>query len=170
MDNIIAEVEADPRTLPQGHRRSASRRSHHLGRHLHGLRRTASILPVKAIVTYTTSGWTTLRAARERPAAPVVALTPDIKAARRLTLVWGTYPIERPQPKMLSEIVENTRVQRPRRHALPERYHCHRRRHAVRRGRHHRNLLRIARLESRRGSNSACPRSRDLRQPRQPDC
>ena len=35
-----------------------------------------------------------------------MALTPDIKAARRLTLVWGSYPIQTPAAEMLSEIVE----------------------------------------------------------------
>ena len=57
-------------------------------------------------MTYTTSGWTSLRAARERPAAPILGLTPDIATARRLALVWGTYPIQTPAAEMLSEIVE----------------------------------------------------------------
>ncbi len=47
---------------------------------------------VKAIVTYTTSGRTTFLTARERPYLPILALTPDIKVARRLVLVWGVKP------------------------------------------------------------------------------
>ena len=47
---------------------------------------------VKAIVSYTTSGFTTFLTARERPALPILALTPHIEVARRLVLVWGVRP------------------------------------------------------------------------------
>ena len=47
---------------------------------------------VAAIVTYTTSGLTTLLAARERPKQPILAVTPDVDVARRMALVWGTTP------------------------------------------------------------------------------
>ena len=47
---------------------------------------------VSAIVTYTTSGFTTLLAARERPTQPILAVTPDAEVARRMALVWGTKP------------------------------------------------------------------------------
>ncbi len=47
---------------------------------------------VAAIVTYTTSGFTTLLAARERPTQPILAVTPDTEVARRMALVWGTKP------------------------------------------------------------------------------
>lgn len=45
---------------------------------------------VAAIVTYSTSGFTTLLAARERPAQPILAVTPELEVARRMALVWGT--------------------------------------------------------------------------------
>jgi pyruvate kinase len=45
---------------------------------------------VSAIVTYTTSGLTTLLQAKERPSLPILAVTPDINVARRLGIVWGT--------------------------------------------------------------------------------
>lgn len=47
---------------------------------------------VKAIVSYTTSGFTTFLTARERPSLPILALTPNIEVARRLVLVWGVRP------------------------------------------------------------------------------
>ena len=106
MDNIIAEVEADPHYRKATDAAQPEPETTISDVICTALRQTASILPIKAIVTYTTSGWTTLRAARERPAAPILALTPDIKTARRLTLVWGTYPIQTPAAEMLSEIVE----------------------------------------------------------------
>lgn len=45
---------------------------------------------VAAIVTYTSSGFTTLLAARERPRQPIIAVTPELEVARRMALVWGT--------------------------------------------------------------------------------
>lgn len=44
---------------------------------------------VKAVVTYTSSGRTTFLVSRERPDIPIVAVTPNIKVARQLGLVWG---------------------------------------------------------------------------------
>ena len=45
----------------------------------------------RAIVTWTKSGSTGLRAARERPEAPIIALTPNVETARRLSLAWGLH-------------------------------------------------------------------------------
>ena len=53
----------------------------------------AGLLPVAAIVTYTTSGSTSLRAARERPFPPILSMTPSISTARRLALVWGVHSV-----------------------------------------------------------------------------
>ncbi|MBB4197104.1 pyruvate kinase [Rhodoblastus sphagnicola] len=50
----------------------------------------AETLETEAIVAWTASGATALRVARERPRAPILALTPNRDTARRLTLVWGT--------------------------------------------------------------------------------
>lgn len=44
---------------------------------------------VKAIVSYSSSGFTTFLTARERPSLPIVSLSPDIKVARQMCLVWG---------------------------------------------------------------------------------
>ena len=47
---------------------------------------------VRAIVSYSSSGFTTFLTARERPALPILALSPDIKVARQMVLVWGVRP------------------------------------------------------------------------------
>ncbi|MDD7313761.1 MAG: pyruvate kinase [bacterium] len=47
---------------------------------------------VRAIVSYSSSGFTTFLTARERPSLPILALSPDIKVARQLVLVWGVRP------------------------------------------------------------------------------
>jgi len=50
-------------------------------------------IEARAIVCWTKSGITAMRAARERSAAPIIAPTPSIETARRLTLVWGTHSV-----------------------------------------------------------------------------
>jgi pyruvate kinase len=50
-------------------------------------------IDARAIVCWTKSGITALRAARERSSAPIIAPTPSIDTARRLTLVWGTHSV-----------------------------------------------------------------------------
>lgn len=47
-----------------------------------------------AVVTFTTSGSTALRAARERPSAPILALTPNANVARKLCMVWGLHTLK----------------------------------------------------------------------------
>jgi len=42
-----------------------------------------------AIVTYSESGATSLRVAKQRSCVPVLSITPDISVARRMALVWG---------------------------------------------------------------------------------
>ena len=50
-------------------------------------------LDLKAIVAWTSSGATAFRIARERPEAPVLALTPNRETACRLALVWGVHAV-----------------------------------------------------------------------------
>lgn len=57
-------------------------------------RQVSQSIDAKAIVTFTTSGATALRAARERPAAPILTLTPKLSIARRLAIVWGLYSVK----------------------------------------------------------------------------
>jgi pyruvate kinase len=55
------------------------------------LRSVTQIVGAVATVTYTTSGHTSLRAARERPTAPILSITPKLATARRLALAWGVH-------------------------------------------------------------------------------
>jgi pyruvate kinase len=57
------------------------------------IRRISGILPVAALVNYTESGASSLRASRERPKAPILSLTPNLHTARRLTVAWGIYSV-----------------------------------------------------------------------------
>ena len=51
----------------------------------------AANIKVAAIVTYTASGATAVRASRERPNVPILALSPVLKTARRLAIAWGLH-------------------------------------------------------------------------------
>jgi pyruvate kinase len=60
----------------------------------------------RAIVSWTKSGSTGLRAARERPEAPIIALTPSIETARRLSLAWGLHCVLTDDAHDLDDVVE----------------------------------------------------------------
>ena len=61
----------------------------------------------KAIFTYTRSGATAKRAARERPTVPIIGLSPDRITARQLALIWGVHTIHALEPKSFSGMIEN---------------------------------------------------------------
>ena len=53
----------------------------------------AETVTVAGIIVFTGSGSTARRVARERPSAPMLALTPSPKTARKMALLWGAYPV-----------------------------------------------------------------------------
>jgi pyruvate kinase len=69
-------------------------------------REIAETLKAAAIVTYTASGTTGLRAARERPQVPIIALSPIVNTARRLSLLWGTHCVVTPDASNLDDMVD----------------------------------------------------------------
>ena len=68
------------------------------------IRRISSILPVAALVNYTESGSSSLRASRERPKAPILSLTPSLATARRLTVAWGIYSVVNERLRRVEEV------------------------------------------------------------------
>ena len=96
MDDIIAAVEEDPSWRQALDAATPAPQPTIADTICHALQQAAAVLPVKALVTYTDSGATSLRTARVRPAAPIAALTPSPATARQLALVWGTFPIVTP--------------------------------------------------------------------------
>ncbi|MCZ6721404.1 MAG: pyruvate kinase [Proteobacteria bacterium] len=54
-------------------------------------KQVAKTIKARAIVSYTTSGSTAVRASRVRPEVPIVVLTPSLATARRLATVWGVH-------------------------------------------------------------------------------
>ncbi len=106
MDRIIAEVESDPhhRELLDASQTPAEATT--ADAICVAMRQVAAVLRVAVTVAYTTSGSTSLRAARERPAAPIVSMTPSLATARRLALVWGVHSVHTRDVSDVSEMVE----------------------------------------------------------------
>ncbi len=69
-------------------------------------RQIAETLNLSAIVCYTGSGTTGLRAARERPPIPIIALSPVVKTARRLAIVWGLHCVITQDAADLDDMVD----------------------------------------------------------------
>ncbi len=93
MNRIIERVERDSLwrfTMDANHPKPESTSADAISA---AARQIAHTLSAAAIVTYTTSGSTTLRAARERPDVPIIGLTPNQGTARRLAAVWGVHSI-----------------------------------------------------------------------------
>lgn len=68
------------------------------------IRRISSILPAAALVNYSESGASSLRASRERPKAPILSLTPSLTTARRLTVAWGIYSVVNERLRKVEEV------------------------------------------------------------------
>ena len=66
----------------------------------------ARLVGAAAIVSYTTSGATALRAARERPEAPILVLTSHLGTARRLAVLWGAHCVHTSDVKSFSDMVQ----------------------------------------------------------------
>ncbi|NCU12631.1 MAG: pyruvate kinase, partial [Sphingomonadaceae bacterium] len=59
----------------------------------HACASIAEALPIAGIIVFTGSGSTARRVARERPAAPMLVMTPSQRIARRLALLWGAHAV-----------------------------------------------------------------------------
>ena len=95
MNRIIEQVEADPqyRQLIDTSHTSARPGGDVAEAVCCAMRRAVTLLQAAVIVCYTSSGHTSLRAARERPESPILSLTPRLQTARRLALVWGVHSV-----------------------------------------------------------------------------
>ncbi len=110
MNRIIRRTESDPyyRNLISG---DASRPEANAADAISAAaRQVAHTVGAAAIVTYTMSGATALRAARERPDVPILGLTSDMRTARRLALVWGVHSVHTGDVTSFSSMVQKARA------------------------------------------------------------
>ncbi len=69
-------------------------------------RSIAETLKVACIVSYTSSGSTGLRIARERPEVAIIALSPKVETARRLSIAWGLHCVLTEDPEDLDDMAD----------------------------------------------------------------
>lgn len=67
-------------------------------------RTAADASKAACLVAFTSTGTTALRMARERPLQPILALSTDIRTARKLALVWGTEARVTADPKDIEDM------------------------------------------------------------------
>jgi len=93
MNRIAMEVEGDPtyHTIIQAQR--ADPEATGADAIAAAARQIAETLDLSAVVCWTSSGATALRVARERPRPPVVSISPNVSAGRRLALIWGVHSV-----------------------------------------------------------------------------
>jgi pyruvate kinase len=106
MEKIIESVEHDPLYRPIMDAVHAEPEHTAADAITAAARQVAHTVRASAIVTYTTSGSTTLRASRERPDVPILCLTEKLDTARRLTLAWGVHPVVTADVRSFEEMVD----------------------------------------------------------------
>ncbi len=106
MDRIIRHAEQDPhyertrmseRRIPEATAADAISAA---------ARQVAQTISAASVVTFSSTGSTTLRAARERPTVPIIGLTPRVDTARRLALVWGVHSAQTADCHSFREMVD----------------------------------------------------------------
>jgi pyruvate kinase len=93
MDLIITQTESDPyycEVIAASHAEPRANTADAIG---YAMRHVTGLLGAVATVAYTSSGYSALRMARERPRAPIIGMTPRRATARRLALVWGVHAV-----------------------------------------------------------------------------
>jgi len=106
MDRILTRVQADPlyqAALEAEHPALQATSSDAITA---AAKQVAATIKAAAIVTYTNSGSTALRAARERPNVPILCLTANQATARRLTMAWGIHTVQTKDVASFSDMVQ----------------------------------------------------------------
>lgn len=105
MDRIVARVEQDPdwRRITDASRPAPERTS--AGAIATAARQVAETMEAEVIATFSSTGSTTLRVARERPNCPILGLTASPETARRMAVIWGVHSLEVSEIHSMTEMV-----------------------------------------------------------------
>ncbi|HEX3943097.1 MAG TPA: pyruvate kinase [Rhizomicrobium sp.] len=106
MDKIAAAAENDPLYQPLLDATRAPPEETTADAIMAAVHEVTHTIHARAIVTWTKSGSTGLRAARERPEAPIIALTPLVETARRLSVAWGLHCVLTEDAHDLDDVVQ----------------------------------------------------------------
>lgn len=67
---------------------------------------TAEDLKASAIITATSSGYTSKAVSKFRPQSPIIAATTSEKVMRKLALIWGVYPVLSKKSENTDEVID----------------------------------------------------------------
>lgn len=108
MDRIICRVQADPVYFPGLHAAALANAEHSASDAIStAAGQIAHTIGAAAILSYTTSGATALRMARERPDVPILALTSNLRTARRMAIAWGLHCVHTHDVRNFNEMVHH---------------------------------------------------------------
>jgi len=105
MDRIIRRVEKDPLYLQQMEATRTEPEATAADAITAAVRQVSETISAAVIVTFTSTGSTTLRASRERPRVPIMGLTPRLDTARRLALAWGVHSVHTDEVQTFRDMV-----------------------------------------------------------------
>jgi pyruvate kinase len=105
MDRVAIKVESDPLYLKGARQELAVPEPTTADAISAAAHQVSDTIKAAAILTYTSSGSTALRAARERPQVPLLVLTPNLNTARRLAIVWGLHCIVTEDAKSFQDMI-----------------------------------------------------------------
>jgi pyruvate kinase len=106
MDRIARRVQEDPLYFASLHTATMEHEHTNPDAISAAASQVAATVGAAAIVSYTTSGATALRAARERPGVPILVLTSNHGTARRLALLWGAHCVHMADVKTFADMVQ----------------------------------------------------------------
>ena len=106
MDRIATSVERDPSYQGRIHFTQTRLEPTTADALAGSARQIAGTISATAMVCYTSSGATARRIARERPAVPLLAMSPSQVTARRMGLLWGVHPVHSRDVSSFEEMVE----------------------------------------------------------------
>ncbi|MXO61174.1 pyruvate kinase [Altererythrobacter salegens] len=93
MDSIAKQVEQDESYRERVHLLDTPSDATTADALSHACLTIADTVAINTIIVFTASGSSARRVARERPAVPVMVLTPSVATARRVALLWGAHPV-----------------------------------------------------------------------------
>jgi pyruvate kinase len=106
MNRIAEEVEGDNLYRPIIQAQHAAPEATGADAIADAARQIADTLDLSAVVCWTGSGATGLRVSRERPKPPIVAISPNLATARRLSLVWGVHCVVAQDARDQDDMIE----------------------------------------------------------------
>jgi len=106
MDRIIHRVQIDPVYFGMLHSEMAMPEHTSSDAISAAACQVAHTIGAVAIASYTTSGATALRAARERPEVPIITLTSNLHTARKLAIAWGLHCVHTSDVSNFTDMVQ----------------------------------------------------------------